>query len=744
MKSRILGILAFLLYSVLSFGQCNIAGLTVTPSECDNNGKFFVTINFDHIGTSPKFKILGNGVNYGTFEYANLPVTLGPLNGDCTTNYEFVVRDNEFESCNAFKTLGKKCCTDDCTIKFKDVEAGNCDGMLYHLSFDLDHTDDIGVGFDLYTNGQFFGYYLYENLPLNITDFPSSTVEQYNQIVVCANDNSSCCDTISILNPCICNIYRVQGQVIDCNEETETFSIKLNFKHNLTADSFQVGGNSTNYGKFAYSDLPITISGLSFSDVTQYEFLIVDQNDAFCFNSFELGKVTECNFDCVISELVVEPYECKDGQFYVDIAFNYENTSIAGFSIIGNGQNYGSFEYGEEFYTIGPLDADCMTLYEFIIKDNELTDCSVVKGFNEPFCCNTDCEISEFRIDEICEENMLVGFAFNFNHTATEGKFVIKANGVNLGTFSYADLPVTITDVNFDVQAVTFLVYDNENESCNLTKKYTFECKTGQECDIRDMVLTISDCNEEGQFYAKLKFKVTSPGEQGFIIKVNGDIFDTLAYGQDIYEIGPLEGDCSTLYQFLMYDIENPGCAADYKFTEKVCCDACEISNPILSFLPCEGGKFNVVLNFEHEGTSPKFRLKINGEVRGPFSYADLPYTIENLVERKVYEIIIFDGENEACRLTVVIPAIECPSSTNDDLAETVQITNDQEEIALHLNEIWGKTNVSIFDMTGKLLTNRSLDNNFGQIKINHLNAGIYLLRLDNTKINYTIKLVKY
>lgn len=734
-----------MLYSFLGFGQCNIAGLTVTPSECNNNGKFFVVINFDHIGTSPKFKILGNGTNYGTFEYVNLPITLGPLSADCVTNYEFVVRDIEFESCNAFKSIGTKCCSDQCAISFTNVEAGNCDGMLYQLSFDLEYTEDNDNGFDLFTNGQFFGYYQYNELPLNILDFPSSTTESFNQIVVCANDNGSCCDTIEIVNPCICSIYRVQGQVIDCNEETETFSLKLNFRHNLTSDSFQVGGNTTNYGTFAYSNLPITITGLSFSDLTQYEFLILDKNDAFCFNSYELGIVNECNFDCNISDLIVEPYACEDGQFYVDIAFNYENTSIAGFSVVGNGQNYGSFEYGDPFYTLGPLEADCATLYEFVVKDNELEDCQTFKAFNEPICCDIDCEMAEFRLDEICEENILVGFLFNFNHNNTEGSFVIKANGVNLGTFEYADLPVTINEINFDLPQVVFVVFDSEDESCNLSKTYTFECSTVEDCNIRDMFLTVSDCNDAGQFYAKLKFKVTNPGSQGFVIKVNGIIFDTLSYGQDIYEIGPLEGDCSTLYQFLMIDVQKPECAEDYKFTEKVCCDeTCKISNAILTFLPCENGKFNVSLNFNHEGTSPKFRLKINNDFIGPYFYADLPFIIEGLMERQVYEIIIIDAEAENCRLAVVIPAIECPSNTTDVLASTVHLKNNNETLEISLDEIWGNTQVSILDITGKLIHSKSIQSNLTTIDINQLSAGLYLLRMNNNKISYTKKIFKF
>ncbi len=731
--------------SFLGFGQCSISGLTVTASECNNNGKFFVEINFNHTGTSPKFKIIGNSTNYGTFEYANLPITLGPLTGDCTTNYEFLVRDNEFESCSSFKSIGTKCCTNECAISFLNVEAGNCDGMLYQLSFDLAHDDDAANGFDLYTNGQFFGYYQYDELPLNITDFPSSTIEPFNQIVVCANDNASCCDTISLLNPCICNIYRVQGQVIDCSEESETFSIKLNFRHNLTSDSFQIGGNTTNYGTFGYNELPITISGLSFSDLLQYEFLILDKNDAFCFTSYELGIVNNCNFECDISELIVEPYACEDGQFYVDIAFSYKNTSIAGFTMVGNGQNYGSFEYGEPFYTLGPLEADCTTLYEFVLKDNELEGCQAVKEFNEPVCCEVDCQIAELRIDEICEENILVGFKFNFNHTATQGSFVIKANGVNLGTFEYANLPITISEINFDLQVVTFVIFDSEDESCRLNKIYTFECTNVQDCDLRDMIVTVGDCNDDGQFYAKLKFKVTSPGSQGFVIKVNGQTLDTLEYGQDFYEIGPLEGDCSTLYQFLIHDVQHPECAEDFKFTEKVCCgEECKITNATLSFLPCEDGKFDVKLNFEHQGTSPKFRLKIKNQFIGPFSYADLPFTIEGLIERQVYEIVIVDAENENCRLVLVIPAIECPSSTNDQLAATVQVKNNNEVLEVSLSEIWGKTQVSILDITGKIISSTFINSDFMMIELNQLSAGLYLLRLDNNKTRYTKKIIKF
>ena len=41
----------------------------------------------------------------------------------------------------------------------------------------------------------------------------------------------------------------------------------------------------------------------------------------------------------------------------------------------GNGTSYGSFEYGEPKYQLGPFFADGLTEYEFAISDNEDSDC---------------------------------------------------------------------------------------------------------------------------------------------------------------------------------------------------------------------------------------------------------------------------------------------------------------------------------------------------------------------------------
>jgi len=43
--------------------------------------------------------VAGNGNEYGIFEYEDLPILIGPLEGDGVAVYEFVVFDLEFIGC---------------------------------------------------------------------------------------------------------------------------------------------------------------------------------------------------------------------------------------------------------------------------------------------------------------------------------------------------------------------------------------------------------------------------------------------------------------------------------------------------------------------------------------------------------------------------------------------------------------------------------------------------------------------
>ncbi len=95
------------------------------------------------------------------------------------------------------------------------------------------------------------------------------------------------------------------------------------------------------------------------------------------FILFTLLSFTLEGQDCLISELEIAGIECVESDsFYITISFEAENTGNEGFRIVGNGQEYGQFEYGNENYQLGPMLADCETHYEFVVIDNEIDNCS--------------------------------------------------------------------------------------------------------------------------------------------------------------------------------------------------------------------------------------------------------------------------------------------------------------------------------------------------------------------------------
>ena len=87
-------------------------------------------------------------------------------------------------------------------------------------------------------------------------------------------------------------------------------------------------------------------------------------------------EAPDCEDNCEIFDLFVEPYECDDdGNFLIDLVFQISNPGTMGFTLFGNGMNYGNYEYGQIFYTIGPFAGDGTSIYEIVIQDIENPDC---------------------------------------------------------------------------------------------------------------------------------------------------------------------------------------------------------------------------------------------------------------------------------------------------------------------------------------------------------------------------------
>jgi hypothetical protein len=73
-------------------------------------------------------------------------------------------------------------------------------------------------------NGEFYGYYPYEALPLTIENFPSNGSGN-DLVTVCANDNPNCCASLEFAAPeCTCHIFEASVQNLECTSDS-TFAI---------------------------------------------------------------------------------------------------------------------------------------------------------------------------------------------------------------------------------------------------------------------------------------------------------------------------------------------------------------------------------------------------------------------------------------------------------------------------------------------------------------------------------------
>ncbi len=467
---RILSLAVLLLVSIYAYNQCNITSIFAEPHPCDDNGQFLIDLEFDYTNEGSigfMVEIVG-GSAYGPFEYGQSFYTIGPVDGDCMTNYKLFVVDVEFSTCLEDYTLPETVCCEECVITAITVDPIACDGDdTYSILLDFDYVGNTNDHFDVFSDRELVGYFAYADLPITIDHFPERDAD-YDIITICDNDNPSCCGAHEFMG-------------LDCDES---------------------GG-------------------------------------------------------CHIWDVSAEFYDCNDeGQFYVDIEFLYDNVGREGFVILGNGHNYGEFQYGQEFYTLGPLEINCDLMHEFVIIDNEFEDCGGEFYFESPACCNEEgCMFFDIVVEPLhCADDGTYSIGLNFEYSGmTNDYFEVWSGDMYLGYYLFTDLPVIIEGViDREVEYDIIRICQNDVPDCCQEHEFIgLDCDESGGCHIWDVSAEFYDCNDEGQFYVDIEFLYDNVGREGFVILGNGHNYGEFQYGQEFYTLGPLEINCDLMHEFV-------------------------------------------------------------------------------------------------------------------------------------------------------------------------------------------------
>lgn len=762
----LLGLFSFVSFSY-TIAQCTISGVEATVLPCDG-GVFYVTLNFEYEEVGPEgFSVVGNGNDYGDFEYGSLPIEIGPLEGDGITEYEFVVIDNLFGDCQNWTGTGPVFCgVGDCGIDGLVVEATECDGdNSYDIVINFEAIDPTDDHFDVIYDDVFIGYFALSELPVTIENFEDNG-EPFPIIQVCINDNPDCCAITEFEAPSCgnCEIGEIEAVELECVDDE--FWITLNFEYiNTGNDGFIVQGNGVNYGSFLYDNLPITIGPLPANN-TFYEFVVVDGQFPDCSSFIEYGIVDcsggsnceiwdlvfdagECdpatgtynlwinfefqnatndlfdviyndeiigtyelaglpilienftdngepyplveicindNFDCCtlgefespcepaggdceIWDVFAEAHECDaDGFFMVDIEFNSNNTGAEGFSIVANGEEFGPFEYGEPFYTFGPLEGDG-AIYEILVVDNQFNDCG---GFFElgPIYCGENCHIYDLEAETTeCDDmgQFYVVLNFEYQNVGNDG-FKVVGNGNVYGFFDYGDLPIEIGPFQTPIDDLEFIVTDVQQPDCgDFIGVEAPNCDGNPGgCEIWDMTADVTPCSNDGTFYVIIDFEHNNTSEIAFSVNGNGISYGFYAYDDLPISIGPLVGNGTTPYEFGVSDILMPDCGAGIE-VGPVECDGlgdCQITNFVADASACnDDGTYDLWLNFSYSN-SPNiyFDVIYQGDIIDYFPLAELPVIISHFPGTEIGpdEITVCINDTPGCCVTTEFEAPDC------------------------------------------------------------------------------------
>ncbi|HPK09158.1 MAG TPA: hypothetical protein PK246_02390, partial [Saprospiraceae bacterium] len=419
----------------------------------------------------------------------------------------------------------------DCQIFIPNITMSECENGTYGISFTVLSENVNNDYLDVYLNNIFVDYYENQGgvTNFNLTGIESN-IEIINTIKVCVNDNENCCYEISYTNPCICGIWNTDFQIVECNNESDQFHFWLDFNYQMVSDSFQIGGNAMNLGTFAYADLPVLVGPITMSS-NSHEYLILDNDDSFCFGSVEIPAVTNCEFNCSITDLTAQVSPCDaTGKKYVILNFNSQNTSIQGFKVVGNGNEYGTFKYGNEPYVLGPFESNCDMTKEFLVMDLTHPDCTSNYVEIDPICCenNESCSLTNVQIDPLeCDGDGTYSLVLDFDYQGVNNDyFEVWGAGEYLGYFPFSELPVTIhhfpeREVEYDIIKICV----NDQPDCCVVHEFIgLNCmENNGECQITDVFAEAYECNDSTNLvYVDIAFNYTGVSDAGFTIRGNG------------------------------------------------------------------------------------------------------------------------------------------------------------------------------------------------------------------------------
>ena len=658
--------------------NCEIGPLAISGPQCNDNGAFYFKLDFKYQNTSERFQVKLNGEVFESYAYGDLPVRVGPLPADGSTDWHVLVQDLYDDCASETKFEAVNCQPQQCEIGDLKVSGPICvpgTAGQFYLKLDFDYWNPSGK-FELRINEQTYGSYAYTELPLKLGPFTTDASNiQWGIRVV---DGSNSCEGFTVVSGPVCNTGQCEIGDLDISGpvclDNGLFYFKLDFPYKNVSENFQLILNDAVYGDFSYADLPLRVGPLA-ADAADSWLVTVKDASQNCGREAKLPPVTCYPDECAIGTLQVSEPQCTDasGQFFFKLDFEHKNNTD-GFKLYLNGELYEQFNYQELPVTVGPLPADGTTDWHLLVED--LSGLCKADTKLEAVDCNPKtCEIGELQLSEaICTENGQFYFEMDFDYANTTDKFLLYLNGEKYESYAYGNLPIKVgplpVGISNDLHVLVRDAGSDNNEHCASDAHLKIDC-TVPVCEIGPLKVSDPICTDGGQFFFEMNFEYANTSDK-FQVLLDNKVYESYAYADLPIKVGPLPVTDQEL-QVQVRDLSTSNtnsCASDIKLAAPNCPGGeCKLGELHLfdTFCTDDGQEFYTYLDFEYEGTSEKFDLYLNDELYGTFAYEALPLKLGpfNALIDLEWKLLVKDVSGN-CAEDIHFSAPNCNGGGND------------------------------------------------------------------------------
>lgn len=594
-------------------------------------------------GGSYEFGINGADLVFIDQLNGNIPTTLpgggtisSTLFPNISTNWDTLHLEFSASDIHNFRFGGLDMAFDNICYEYESTntcELVNLSATQYcgndYLSIDFDYANPTNDFFELYLDGVLYETFSFANttLPLEILLPPNTP--PFGTAKVCVNDNPDCCSEIVDVqpidcNPCLLNDIEIFYEILDCTPNG-IFYVDLSVDITNNSDSFIVIGNGQIYGTYSYSNNGQAIGPFAGDGTTVYELGVFDQANPDCKKWIEFGPIDCFPDQCDISNFIVEPWDCQNGEFYADLNFDYTSTSDS-FIVQVGGNPIGCYAYSDLWITVGPFAAGNNQFYDFQVVDKENPDC--IAGFVlGSVDCPQECLITNLIAETSdCDNNgnYTIDIDFDVIHP-TSDNFMVIGDGIFYGVFDYSNLPITLGPFQADPDnGMQFNVFDVDDPACiGLVETDPVDCTPN--CNLSNLVIENMGCvNGFNQYLIDFEannntgnFKVSALGQQ----------LGTFSYN-DLPVIVNLASSINTGADFAICDVAAPNCCLFGVADVLDCGNDCPLLAIHTEAVECIDGEFFILvevdaLNNTGSNGYTLFANIPNGNTYGPFTYAE-------------------------------------------------------------------------------------------------------------------------